>query len=429
MVKAGNIKGVRAYVNNQEVGRTDKNGVLFIPSLGSFYDNRVSIEQKDIPMDYLLPQVRRTISPPLRSGSCVIFDARRMRAFVGKLRVADLNAGKPLEFYEVKVTAGGRTFSFPTGKDGEFYFENTDIQEKTTAAGNELRDCESIGDEEALSELKPGKYKATVIYKETPCSFDIDIPANDETFVDLGGMTCAPVPKPVSMPSVIATPEPAPPAPSTPTASSELTAIQPVIHVKELASSALPVKPDEGLTPLQSLETTPAPAAALSTPAKTEEVMTPLASAQTASALSAALSTKALVNVIPGTLTPASLPASFSIRQPFNSDMPSTVDDIFMLYDAAAAIMGTPDAVVYIEGHCDQLGTDAYNRRLGLKRAETVKTALVGMGVSIERIVSVKSFGKRRPVCRKDLSAQCRAENRRVVIRLGKPPKATKKRR
>lgn len=156
--------------------------------------------------------------------------------------------------------------------------------------------------------------------------------------------------------------------------------------------------------------------------------MSPLAVPPQA-APTADLSTKTTVRVMPGVLAAVPLPSSFGVRQTFDGDMPSTVEDIFMLYDVANAIMGTPDAVVYIEGHCDQLGTDAYNMKLGLRRAKTARTALVGIGVPMERIVSVKSFGKRRPVCRKDLGTECRAKNRRVVIRLGKAQDGAKKRR
>lgn len=468
MVKAGDIKDVRAYVNNQEVGRTDKNGVVFIPSLGSFYDNRISIEQKDVPMDYLLPEVLRTVSPPLRSGSCIVFDARRIRAFMGKLRDADSGADKPIEFYEVKVAAGGRTFSFPTGKDGEFYFENTDV-EKKTKADDKKTGCESIGSEELLAELKPGIYRATVIYNARPCAFDINIPANDETFVDLGNMTCTPVPEPVSLPAQTAIPEPAPVPPLTPALSSGLVVVEPAVPFKEPASSALPMelvkesassalpvelvkeptssalpvelveKPASSVLPVELVEE-PAPSALpvelVEEPASSalpveSEASAPLADPQAAPAKTAALSSRVTVNVIPGApaAVPLPLPASFSVRQTFDGDIPSTIEDILILYDTANAIMNTPDAVVHIEGHCDQLGTDAYNMRLGLKRAETVKMALAGVGVPMERIVSVRSFGKRRPVCRKDLGTECRAKNRRVEIRLGKALDGAKKQR
>jgi peptidoglycan-associated lipoprotein len=54
------------------------------------------------------------------------------------------------------------------------------------------------------------------------------------------------------------------------------------------------------------------------------------------------------------------------------------------------------NAIVTIEGHCDERGSDAYNLELGQKRADTVKRFLVGQGVPAERMRTV-SYGRSRP--------------------------------
>ena len=51
---------------------------------------------------------------------------------------------------------------------------------------------------------------------------------------------------------------------------------------------------------------------------------------------------------------------------------------------------------VSIEGHCDERGSDAYNLKLGKKRAQAVKEFLVSKGIDGSRLHTV-SFGKRRP--------------------------------
>jgi len=56
-----------------------------------------------------------------------------------------------------------------------------------------------------------------------------------------------------------------------------------------------------------------------------------------------------------------------------------------------------PDAIVKIEGHCDERGTVEYNLSLGEKRARAVMDYLAGLGVGAGRL-SVISFGKERPV-------------------------------
>ena len=56
-----------------------------------------------------------------------------------------------------------------------------------------------------------------------------------------------------------------------------------------------------------------------------------------------------------------------------------------------------PDAIVKIEGHCDERGTIEYNLSLGEKRARATMDYLAGLGIGAERL-SVISFGKERPV-------------------------------
>jgi peptidoglycan-associated lipoprotein len=51
---------------------------------------------------------------------------------------------------------------------------------------------------------------------------------------------------------------------------------------------------------------------------------------------------------------------------------------------------------IKIDGHCDERGTDEYNRELGELRAVSVERFLVEMGVSPERVVT-RSLSEHRP--------------------------------
>lgn len=55
-----------------------------------------------------------------------------------------------------------------------------------------------------------------------------------------------------------------------------------------------------------------------------------------------------------------------------------------------------PATDLLVEGHCDERGTEEYNRALGERRALAVREMLVSLGVSPDRIHTV-SFGKDRP--------------------------------
>jgi peptidoglycan-associated lipoprotein len=52
--------------------------------------------------------------------------------------------------------------------------------------------------------------------------------------------------------------------------------------------------------------------------------------------------------------------------------------------------------VVTIEGHCDERGTPEYNLALGERRAAAVRTYLVSLGISPDRVRTV-SYGKEFP--------------------------------
>lgn len=67
---------------------------------------------------------------------------------------------------------------------------------------------------------------------------------------------------------------------------------------------------------------------------------------------------------------------------------------------------------ITLEGHCDERGSNEYNFALGLKRAQTVKTELVGYGVNPSQI-KIISYGENQPLCT-DKTQNCWSKNRRV---------------
>jgi len=71
---------------------------------------------------------------------------------------------------------------------------------------------------------------------------------------------------------------------------------------------------------------------------------------------------------------------------------------------------------VLVQGYTDQQGSPSYNMKLGLKRAETVKTELINAGVAEHQIKTV-SLGKEGVLCI-DMSDVCRQMNRRVHLEI-----------
>ena len=54
-------------------------------------------------------------------------------------------------------------------------------------------------------------------------------------------------------------------------------------------------------------------------------------------------------------------------------------------------------ASVLIEGHCDERGTTEYNLALGDRRAESVRSFMVNLGIAAGRMTTV-SYGEERPL-------------------------------
>jgi OOP family OmpA-OmpF porin len=71
-----------------------------------------------------------------------------------------------------------------------------------------------------------------------------------------------------------------------------------------------------------------------------------------------------------------------------------------------------PDLNVVIEGHTDNVGSAAYNKKLSQKRAEAVKKYMVSKGIDAKRITA-QGFGFEKPIADNATKAG-KAKNRRV---------------
>lgn len=86
----------------------------------------------------------------------------------------------------------------------------------------------------------------------------------------------------------------------------------------------------------------------------------------------------------------------------------------------ASYLASNPGKAVKVEGHCDERGTEEYNRSLGERRALAIREELVRLGVSADRVDTI-SYGKDRPVDPGHNEAAW-AKNRRGVFILLSPP-------
>jgi OOP family OmpA-OmpF porin len=84
------------------------------------------------------------------------------------------------------------------------------------------------------------------------------------------------------------------------------------------------------------------------------------------------------------------------------------------LDDLAQKVRAINLEVVIAIGHTDSIGSDAYNQKLSVRRAESVKAYLVSKGVEPNRIYT-EGKGEKQPVA-SNKTKEGRAKNRRVEI-------------
>jgi outer membrane protein OmpA-like peptidoglycan-associated protein len=85
-----------------------------------------------------------------------------------------------------------------------------------------------------------------------------------------------------------------------------------------------------------------------------------------------------------------------------------------LLSDIAKTLTNNPLWTLQIAGHTDSIGEPAYNKKLSLRRAQSVKAALEKRGISGDRLTTTGA-GASAPVA-SNKTLEGRAQNRRVVL-------------
>lgn len=107
----------------------------------------------------------------------------------------------------------------------------------------------------------------------------------------------------------------------------------------------------------------------------------------------------------------------------FRSEVPNTINFAFdsaqldeeartILRQQAAWIRQFPEVRFRVYGHTDAVGTTAYNKRLGKRRADAAVRFLTSQGISRSRLEAVVSFGETQPVV---VTSGRERRNRRTV--------------
>jgi outer membrane usher protein len=117
IVRVGDVEGVRVFKDGNPVGRTDRDGVVVLPNLLAYSPNRITIEDRDLPIDASVASRQTTIVPQYRSGALADYRVTRRQAAVVVIRVPDgsfLPAG-------IELTSKDSRRSYIAGENGEVF--------------------------------------------------------------------------------------------------------------------------------------------------------------------------------------------------------------------------------------------------------------------------------------------------------------------
>lgn len=81
----------------------------------------------------------------------------------------------------------------------------------------------------------------------------------------------------------------------------------------------------------------------------------------------------------------------------YNSNLIKGDENNAILTKVANYLKSNPNTYIFVEGHTDERGPEAFNLSLGLRRSDSVRNQLISDGVSPDNIFSV-SYGKERPL-------------------------------
>ena len=165
VVDAGGFEGVRVYLENREIGKTDARGHLLVPSLRPYEANQLRVESADLPLHARIDNPALRIAPHYRSGALASFGIKATGS--AALVRAVTTDGAPLpEGARARVGDGG--LQYPVGLDGRLY----------------------------LQDLESGA-RVEVAYGSARCTFTLAVvPAAAEAVPDLGAVVCRAIAEP-----------------------------------------------------------------------------------------------------------------------------------------------------------------------------------------------------------------------------------------
>lgn len=100
----------------------------------------------------------------------------------------------------------------------------------------------------------------------------------------------------------------------------------------------------------------------------------------------------------------------------YNSNLVKGQDNLDTIRSVSNYMRRNPNVYVFVEGHCDERGPEAYNLALGSRRSNAVRNLLIQEGVNPDNIFTI-SYGKERPLFH-DQTDESHGQNRRAEFKI-----------
>lgn len=100
----------------------------------------------------------------------------------------------------------------------------------------------------------------------------------------------------------------------------------------------------------------------------------------------------------------------------YNSNLVKGQDNLETIRAVSNYMKRNPTVYVFVEGHCDERGPEAYNLALGSRRSNSVRNLLIQEGVNSDNIFTI-SYGKERPLFH-DENEESHRQNRRAEFKI-----------
>lgn len=105
-----------------------------------------------------------------------------------------------------------------------------------------------------------------------------------------------------------------------------------------------------------------------------------------------------------------------NINFEYNSNLVKGQDNLETIRSISNYMKKNQNVYVFVEGHCDERGPEAYNLALGSRRSNSVRNLLIQEGVNPDHIFTI-SYGKERPLFQ-DQNEESHSQNRRAEFKI-----------